>query len=137
METDTEKPECPAGFAPASGSDAELLARIQNYLGNGGLFNPEMMEHDKVRDLIMDCRTAIERHLKVPSAMKAAKRLAAGNYTNWNNAGGGKECEHGYNEGIPCPACDLALVNECLEREHQNAKLRCARDGAPGEGGAS
>lgn len=39
---------------------AELLARIQNYLGNGGLFNPEMMEHEKVRDLIMDCRSYIE-----------------------------------------------------------------------------
>jgi len=38
----------------------ELLARIQDYLGSGGLFNPEMMEHDKVRDLIMDCRKAIQ-----------------------------------------------------------------------------
>lgn len=36
-----------------------LLDRIQNYLGNGGLFNPEMMEHEKVRDLIMDCRDYI------------------------------------------------------------------------------
>lgn len=34
----------------------DLLARIQSYLGNGGFFNPEMMEHDKVRDLIMDVR---------------------------------------------------------------------------------
>lgn len=110
-----------AGLAAAHGSDAEILWRIENYLALGGLFNPEAMEHDKVRDLIMDCRKAIERHIKTPSAMIAAKRLAAGNYTNWNNAGGGKECEHGYNEGIPCPACDLALVNECLEREHQNA----------------
>lgn len=33
-----------------------LVERIQNYLGNGGLFNPEMMEHDKVRDLLMACR---------------------------------------------------------------------------------
>lgn len=38
----------------------ELLSRIQNYLGNGGLFNPELMEHSKVRDLLMDCRTYIE-----------------------------------------------------------------------------
>lgn len=34
----------------------EVLARIQNYLEVGGLFNPELMEHDKVRDLIIDCR---------------------------------------------------------------------------------
>jgi hypothetical protein len=33
----------------------DLLSRIQSYLGNGGLFNPECMEHNKVRDLIMDC----------------------------------------------------------------------------------
>lgn len=39
---------------------AELLSAIQNYLGNGGLFNPEMMEHDKVRDLILDCFDYIE-----------------------------------------------------------------------------
>ncbi len=34
----------------------ELLDRIQNYLGNGGLFNPEAMEHDKVRDMILEFR---------------------------------------------------------------------------------
>ncbi len=34
----------------------QLLARIQNYLECGGLFNPELMEHEKVRDLIMDLR---------------------------------------------------------------------------------
>jgi hypothetical protein len=33
-----------------------LLNRIQEYLEVGGLFNPEQMDHDKVRDLIMDCR---------------------------------------------------------------------------------
>ena len=33
-----------------------LGARITNYLENGGLFNPEMMEHDKVRQLLIDCR---------------------------------------------------------------------------------
>jgi hypothetical protein len=36
-----------------------LYDRIQNYLGNGGLFNPEMMEHDKVRSLLMDIRDTI------------------------------------------------------------------------------
>jgi len=34
----------------------ELLARIQNYLEMGGLFNPECMEHDKVQELILDIR---------------------------------------------------------------------------------
>ena len=34
--------------------------RITNYLASGGLFNPEHMEHEKVRDLLMDCREYIE-----------------------------------------------------------------------------
>jgi hypothetical protein len=37
----------------------ELEKRISNYLSSGGLFNPESMEHEKVRDLIMDCRDAL------------------------------------------------------------------------------
>lgn len=32
---------------------------ITNYLGNGGLFNPEMMEHDKVRDMLIEIRDAL------------------------------------------------------------------------------
>lgn len=43
------------------GSAGELLERIREYLTLGGLFNPELMEHDKVRDLIMDCREHITR----------------------------------------------------------------------------
>ena len=38
------------------GMKKELLARISDYLQSGGLFNPEMMEHDKVRALILDIR---------------------------------------------------------------------------------
>lgn len=30
--------------------------RITQYLGAGGLFNPEIMDHDKVRKLLIDCR---------------------------------------------------------------------------------
>lgn len=37
-----------------------ILARIQEYLMLGGLWNPEMMEHDKVRDLIIEARDYIE-----------------------------------------------------------------------------
>ena len=33
-----------------------LLSRIQNYLENGGLFNPEYMNPEQVRDLILDVR---------------------------------------------------------------------------------
>ena len=37
----------------------DVLNRIQDYMENGGLMNPEMMEHMKVRDLIMECRYQI------------------------------------------------------------------------------
>jgi hypothetical protein len=33
--------------------------RATEYLISGGLFNPEMMEHDKVRELIIACREAL------------------------------------------------------------------------------
>ncbi len=39
----------------------DILARIDNYLQNGGLFNPEMMHHGKVGKLILDCRDTIRK----------------------------------------------------------------------------
>jgi hypothetical protein len=41
----------------------EMIYRITEYLEVGGLFNPEMMEHDKVRDLIMECREILQRSI--------------------------------------------------------------------------
>ena len=32
----------------------QIQDRIRNYLESGGLWNPEAMEHDKVRDLLID-----------------------------------------------------------------------------------
>jgi hypothetical protein len=37
-----------------------LAERITAYLAGGGLFNPEMADHDAVRDLLIDCRAALE-----------------------------------------------------------------------------
>ena len=36
-----------------------LVDRITEYLSAGGLFNPELMEHQKVRDLLIECREAL------------------------------------------------------------------------------
>ena len=36
-----------------------LIARITDYLLKGGMFNPEYMEHEKVRYLLIDCREAL------------------------------------------------------------------------------
>lgn len=45
----------------AEGERRELVGRITEYLSVGGLFNPELMEHDKVRDLLMDCRSWLDK----------------------------------------------------------------------------
>lgn len=37
----------------------DLIQRIENYLAAGGLANPELMDHERVRDLIIDCRDAL------------------------------------------------------------------------------
>jgi hypothetical protein len=37
-----------------------LIGRITEYLSAGGLFNPEFMEHQKVRDLLIECRKELK-----------------------------------------------------------------------------
>jgi esterase/lipase len=37
----------------------EIRERITAYLSMGGLFNPELANHDAVRDLIIDCRDVL------------------------------------------------------------------------------
>ncbi len=49
---------------------SELSARIDEYFGNGGLFNPELMDHAKVRDLLVDVRA----HLTTLAAENARLR---------------------------------------------------------------
>lgn len=51
------------GRTPADNSAGatRLLGRIDSYLGNGGFFNPEMMDHNNVRGMIIDCYETINR----------------------------------------------------------------------------
>jgi hypothetical protein len=42
-------------------SAGSVAGRITAYLASGGLFNPEQAIHDRVRDLLIDCRDEIER----------------------------------------------------------------------------
>jgi hypothetical protein len=37
-----------------------LVERITSYLTCGGLWNPELAEHGAVRDLLIECRAALE-----------------------------------------------------------------------------
>ena len=37
----------------------DLADKITEYLANGGLFNPELMDHGAVRDLLIECKEAL------------------------------------------------------------------------------
>jgi hypothetical protein len=37
----------------------DLVNRITDYLAMGGLFNPELANHTAVRDLLIECRKAL------------------------------------------------------------------------------
>jgi len=41
-----------------------MIDKITEYLSNGGFFNPELMEHEKVRDLLMDVREQLAVYAK-------------------------------------------------------------------------
>lgn len=38
----------------------DILQRIEQYLISGGLFNPELMNHDAVRQLLVECRDKLK-----------------------------------------------------------------------------
>ena len=44
----------------ATPSSTKLQDRIKDYLSMGGLFNPELVNHDTVRDLILDARAELD-----------------------------------------------------------------------------
>lgn len=49
---------------------SEVVGRIDEYMTNGGLFNPEMMDHRAVSELLRDCRAALSAAPQ-PMAVKA------------------------------------------------------------------
>lgn len=57
--SDETTPQDDAAMSPASAGS--VCDRITAYLVSGGLFNPEQAIHDRVRDLLIDCRDEIER----------------------------------------------------------------------------
>lgn len=42
-----------------SGNNQELINRITEYLSTGGMFNPELADHEQVRELLIECRNAL------------------------------------------------------------------------------
>ena len=72
--SDLDNTQDSAAMSPAS--DGSVCDRITAYLVSGGLFNPEQSIHDRVRDLLIDCRDEIER-LRLTDAERAAVATAA------------------------------------------------------------
>lgn len=68
--------EC-EGWVPDSRPDGgEIVDRITAYLSGGGLFNPELANHDAVRDLLIDCRDALDEYSVVYYADATKEFLA-------------------------------------------------------------
>ncbi len=58
--------------------------RITDYLSSGGLFNPELANHDAVRDLLIDCRDKLaEKEREVKDARQGARAVIAAMRRRW------------------------------------------------------
>lgn len=48
-----------------------IVERCTEYLALGGLWNPDLMDHRRVSDLIADCRDELERNQRVLRQIEA------------------------------------------------------------------
>ena len=49
--------------------------KVQNYLQSGGLFNPEFMEHTKVRDLIIELNTNLSEAIEIIEMVEDNRKM--------------------------------------------------------------
>ena len=82
-----------AEIAPSS---TKLQDMIKDYLLMGGLFNPELVNHDTVRDLILDARAELDlkRDEEIILAYRGLVKRAIGRFAKTKLAhgiGGGEE----------------------------------------------
>ena len=64
------------GEPPVAGL-SDVSQRITEYLSAGGLWNPELMNHEKVRDILIDVRAELDRLRTRLSAAEAERGLHA------------------------------------------------------------
>ena len=57
-------------------SSTKLQDRIKDYLSMGGLFNPELVNHDIVRDLMLDARAELLTQKREPLSDERLKTIA-------------------------------------------------------------
>jgi hypothetical protein len=121
----------------------KLCIRITDYLETGGLFNPGQMEHDKVRDLLIDCRDALatpaapgeqenepqqeslQDYLQRGRALKAAAppspTVQAGEWIFPPTT---------VQEPVRCPTCNGYLRPLCRDAWHETAPIAAQPEGA-------
>jgi hypothetical protein len=84
-----------------------LRERITEYLSSGGLFNPELMDPEAVRDLIIDARDEITRlKAEITGAYERAEQAAAGPVLETNQRTGEPSLRGNLNGGnwtVPQP----------------------------------
>ena len=98
------------------------IEKVNEYLGAGGLFNPEHMDHQRVSDLLIECRSELERLVsKCNKQAVVIKRIYAESLPDtWFVAGEGGEKD---TNNLPtyihvCPAygCDWVQIYERTDR---------------------
>jgi hypothetical protein len=84
----------------------ELIQRITNYLSGGGLFNPEMANHEAVRDLLIDCRDELAKPEQNHGFDRTGSHMA-GEYvdTKQENLNVSEACTHKSDKNIHEPVC--------------------------------
>lgn len=70
-------PRLPPGVPVSRGTGEGVEDRISAYLSGGGLWNPELANHDAVRDLLIDARAEVQRLRGVVEELRALVRHAA------------------------------------------------------------
>ena len=101
-----------------------LESRIVKYLQAGGLFNPEHMEHDKVRDLLFDCRDALAEHSLATSCV--VERLFATEHWSFT----GEAAAPPATQTGDVPACHPRALAECLLYRLSEAEEKASTEAA-------
>ena len=102
--------------------DPTVDEQITEYLSGGGLFNPELMPHDKVRDLLVLARSEIERlRERTNKQAMILRRLTPENFpgTLFIHADGGTKDINGMPERlyvVPAYGCDWSQVYERTDK---------------------
>lgn len=100
----------------------KTVEMIDEYLKLGGMFNPEAMEHHKVRDMLLQCRNEIEEIMVLLEKQQVViRRIYAEHLPDtWFVCGElGPKDSNGlpkYIEVCPAYGCDWSQIYERTER---------------------